>query len=248
MWSPIVRWNSYTHRIAAKILDNWPLEVKHDIQEAESAKLPLNIIFHCGNTHACLANLRGTLFWKTVSWLIFRSRTAKPYFPVPGSVPRPREYHVGIRPIRINVDQVSAKTVDSAPKSWDLYRLWLLGGVSLALSLVWCQELGPVAWWLVQTVQDRLSKDCLLKDCLLKCRKTVFQNTVPRRLELVQVSWPSPGPGRLPLHSGRRDIRVARVWGFAASLVVSFVSQILFWNLIDKKTVSKNTRSTVGTK
>jgi len=40
--------------------------------------------------------------------------------------------------------------------------------------------------------------------------------------------WPNPGPGRLPLDSGRGDIEVAGVFASAASVAVSFVSECIF--------------------
>ena len=37
--------------------------------------------------------------------------------------------------------------------------------------------------------------------------------------------WPNPGPGRLPLNSGRGDVEFAGVFASVASLAVSLVSE-----------------------
>jgi len=67
------------------------------------------------------------------------------------------------------------------------YAHW--GGGPLALSLGCCQELRQEMRLLVQPARDRLSKDFLLKDCLLKCQITIFPKTVPRRLEIIHISF-----------------------------------------------------------
>ena len=40
--------------------------------------------------------------------------------------------------------------------------------------------------------------------------------------------WPNPGPGRLPLGSGRRDVEFANVFASVAFLAVSFVHEHKF--------------------
>ncbi len=47
--------------------------------------------------------------------------------------------------------------------------------------------------------------------------------------------WPSPGPERLPLDSGRGNVEFACVFESVASLAVSFMSECIFWNPVDNK-------------
>ena len=47
--------------------------------------------------------------------------------------------------------------------------------------------------------------------------------------------WPNPGPGRLPVDSGRGDVELAGVFASVASLAVSFVPESIRWNLAEKK-------------
>ena len=51
--------------------------------------------------------------------------------------------------------------------------------------------------------------------------------------------WPNPGPGRLPLDLGRGDVELAGVFASVASVVVSFVSKCILWNIVNKKLPSK---------
>jgi len=46
---------------------------------------------------------------------------------------------------------------------------------------------------------------------------------------------PSPGPGRLPLDSARRDVELASVFASVAPVAVSFMPESIFWNLVKKK-------------
>jgi len=55
--------------------------------------------------------------------------------------------------------------------------------------------------------------------------------------------WPNPGPGRLPLDSGREDVELARVFASAATLA-DFVSECMFANPVEIK-VSKYARARV---
>ena len=57
--------------------------------------------------------------------------------------------------------------------------------------------------------------------------------------------WPNPGPGRLPLDSGRRDVKFAGVFASVAFLTVSFVRKSIFWNPVQKK-VLKFARAMAG--
>ena len=47
--------------------------------------------------------------------------------------------------------------------------------------------------------------------------------------------WPNPGPGRLPLDSGRGDVEFAGVFASVAFLTVNFVPNSIFWNPAEKK-------------
>jgi len=47
--------------------------------------------------------------------------------------------------------------------------------------------------------------------------------------------WPNPGPGHLPLDSGRGTVEFACVFASVAPLVVSFVSECIFWNPLERK-------------
>jgi len=58
-------------------------------------------------------------------------------------------------------------------------------------------------------------------------------------------SRPNPGPGRLPLDSGRGDVEFAGVFMSVASLAVSFVSECIFWNPVEIQ-VSKYARAMAG--
>jgi len=42
----------------------------------------------------------------------------------------------------------------------------------------------------------------------------------------------TPGPGHLPLDSGRGDVISARVFAPVASVAVTFVSEFILWNLV----------------
>lgn len=44
--------------------------------------------------------------------------------------------------------------------------------------------------------------------------------------------WPDPVPGSLPLDSGGGDIEVAGGFASVASMAVSFVAKLIFWNLV----------------
>ena len=56
--------------------------------------------------------------------------------------------------------------------------------------------------------------------------------------------WPNPGPGRLPLASGRGDVEFAGVLASVASLAVSSVPEFIFWSLV--KEVEKYTQARLG--
>ncbi len=45
--------------------------------------------------------------------------------------------------------------------------------------------------------------------------------------------WPNPGPGRIPLDSACGDVEFASVFAPVASVAVSFVSEFIFWNLVN---------------
>ena len=79
--------------------------------------------------------------------------------------------------------------------------------------------------WLLLDVWQTSLKFC--EGCMIARQ----QNKVP----IFQGVWPNPGPGLLPLHSGRRDIEFASVFASVVSLAVSFVSECIFWNLVEKK-------------
>ena len=56
------------------------------------------------------------------------------------------------------------------------------------------------------------------------------------KLKLFRVDfWPNPGPGRLALDSGRGDVDLAGVFASVASVTVSFVSECIFWNPVEKR-------------
>jgi len=129
-------------------------------------------------------------FFKDCLLIHFRSRTPKPSFPAPGSVPRPRECHSGLfESTRINVDQVSAQTVDSGPISCHLCKLCLLGwgttcfelrvpsGIAFRTPIIGPTCAGPSF--------ERLSFKRL---SLEKCQKAVFRKKVPRRLDYFNVT------------------------------------------------------------
>lgn len=70
----------------------------------------------------------------------------------------------------------------------------------------------------VQNKDFSASQDCLGK------RKQVY---------FVRVLGPNPGPGCLPLQSGREDIELAIVFVPMPSLAFSFLSKFIFWNLVE---------------
>ena len=82
---------------------------------------------------------------------------------------------------------------------------------------------------LLHTCAILLSHDCSGKQIFCFCFVTNF--------------WPNPGPGCLQLGSGRPDVEFACVFASVAPWTVSFVSECIFWNLVDKKT---NTRAMAG--
>ena len=51
--------------------------------------------------------------------------------------------------------------------------------------------------------------------------------------------WPNPGPGRLPLDSGRADVEFAGVFASVASAAVSFVPES--WPRKKEKAVASKT-------
>ena len=59
------------------------------------------------------------------------------------------------------------------------------------------------------------------------------------------ICWPNPGPGRLPLESGRGDVELAGDLTYVASLAVSFMSECIFWDPVDIKKL-KNARAMAG--
>ena len=144
---------------------------------------------------------------------MFRSRVPKPYFPAPrpfktgrGRVARqcfkrlsfdssgpgalsPKPYFPVPRPLGCNFKDIWTDTdrcgssFSSNRRFWtqnnDIYANYAYwGGGTLALSSGYCQELRPKVGLLLE-----IARECLLKDLLLKCQKTVFQKTIPRRLD-----------------------------------------------------------------
>jgi len=121
-----------------------------------------------------------TCVWKRLL-LHFPGPDPKTSFSGPGDWGRSQNLF-GFWPTRIDVDQVSAQTVDSGTQSWHLCKLCLLGwgttcfelrvlsGIASRNSIVGVTYAGPSF--------ERLSFERLSFE---KCRKTVFQKTVPRR-------------------------------------------------------------------
>jgi len=79
---------------------------------------------------------------------------------------------------------------------------------------------------------------------------TFFKSRIDRvskiKLKFVFTAYsPNPGPGRLPLDSGRGNVEIASVFAPVASLTVSVVSECIFWNHVGQ-TKMKHARATAG--
>ena len=59
------------------------------------------------------------------------------------------------------------------------------------------------------------------------------------------VSGPNPGPGRLPSDSGREGVKFAGEFASVVSMPVSFVSESICWNLTEKDTKKKASKTRV---
>ena len=82
---------------------------------------------------------------------------------------------------------------------------------------------------------NTLSKDCSGKQNkdsfgLVLCFLVEFHSVPGFHLVL----WIHLVPGRLPLGSGRGDVEFACVFAPVASVAVSFVPELIFWNPVEK--------------
>jgi len=112
-----------------------------------------------------LSNLRVTIFWETVFWLIFRFWTLNHIF---RSRVGPQSSGILFWAYSIRYGSMWTKfqlrPSNQEPNHYIYANYSYWGGGQRALSLGCCQKMRPKSRWLVQPARDRLLKDCLLRD------------------------------------------------------------------------------------